>query len=78
MGPTQFTVDSERQIFEKLFHGRFNLLSEFLPEDMYLSIKTSTVPRDRTNAVYNEHIKNKFRYPQSKVIAHNQLKPAMN
>ena len=28
----QFNVDSERQIFEKLFHGRFNLLSEFLPE----------------------------------------------
>ena len=28
----QFNVDSERQIFEKLFHGRFILLSEFLLE----------------------------------------------
>ena len=28
----QFNVDSERQIFEKLFLGYFNLLSEFLPE----------------------------------------------
>ena len=28
----QFNVDSERQIFEKLFHGNFYLLSEFLPE----------------------------------------------
>ena len=28
----QFNVDSERQIFEKLFHGRFILLSVFLPE----------------------------------------------
>ena len=28
----RFNVDSERQIFEKLFHGRFILLSEFLPE----------------------------------------------
>ena len=28
----QFNVDSERQIFEKLFHGSFILLSEILPE----------------------------------------------
>ena len=28
----QFNVDSEQQIFEKLFHGRFILLSEFLSE----------------------------------------------
>ena len=28
----QFNVYSERQICEKLFHGRFILLSEFLPE----------------------------------------------
>ena len=28
----QFNVDSERQIFETLFHGNCILLSEFLPE----------------------------------------------
>ena len=28
----QFNVDCERQIFEKFFHGNFNLLAEFLPE----------------------------------------------
>ena len=27
----QFNVDSERQIFEELFHGNFILLSDFLP-----------------------------------------------
>ena len=27
-----FNFNSERQIFEKLVHGRFILLSEFLPE----------------------------------------------
>ena len=28
----QFSVNSERQILDKLFHGIFILLSEFLPE----------------------------------------------
>ena len=31
-GDLQFKVDSERQIFWEIFHGNFNLLSEFLPE----------------------------------------------
>ena len=28
----QFNVDSERQIFEKLFHGRYSDSQDFLPE----------------------------------------------
>ena len=28
----QFNVDSELQIFEKIFHGKFYLLWKFLPE----------------------------------------------
>ena len=54
----QFTVDSERHIFWKTFHGNFILLSEFLPEicwgeiveEIFLYFVLDVLPGARTLA----------------------------